>query len=106
MVSLNRFILVYAVKGRDRMVEADVDIQIGSAPDIAGKGVVNPVAMILSTAMMLQYSFNLPDEARAIEEAVKNTIESGVRTKDIGGTAGTKEVGDRVAEELEKIIKR
>lgn len=66
---------------------------------------MNPVAMILSTAMMLQYSFNLPEEARAIEEAVKITIESGVRTKDIGGTAGTKEVGDRVAEELEKILK-
>lgn len=78
----------------------------GSAPDIAGKGIVNPVAMILSTAMMLQYSFNLPDEAKAVEEAVKNTIESGVRTKDIGGTAGTKEVGDRVAEELRKILEK
>ena len=78
----------------------------GSAPDIAGKGLVNPVAMILSTAMMLQYSFNLPEEAKAIEEAVKSTIESGVRTKDIGGSAGTKEVGDRIAEELGKILKR
>lgn len=67
---------------------------------------MNPVAMILSTAMMLQYSFNLPDEAKAVEEAVKNTIESGVRTKDIGGTAGTKEVGDRVAEELRKILEK
>ena len=62
--------------------------------------------MILSTAMMLQYSFNLPEEAKAIEEAVRNTIESGVRTKDIGGSAGTKEVGDRVVVELEKILKR
>lgn len=78
----------------------------GSAPDIAGKGIVNPMAMILSTAMMLQYSFNLPEEAKAIEEAVKNTIDSGVSTKDIGGKAGTKEVGDKVAEELSKILRK
>ena len=76
----------------------------GSAPDIAGKSVVNPVAAILSTAMMLQYSFNLPEEAKAVEEAVKSTIEAGVSTKDIGGSAGTKEVGDRVVAELEKIL--
>ena len=76
----------------------------GSAPDIAGQGVVNPVAAILSVAMMLQYSFNRLDDARAVEEAVKRTIEGGVTTKDIGGSAGTKEVGDRVAQELEKIL--
>ena len=52
--------------------------------------------MILSTAVMLQYTFNLPEEVRAIEEAVKKTIESGVRTKGIDGSAGTKEVGDSV----------
>lgn len=76
----------------------------GSAPDIAGKGVVNPIATILSVAMMLQYSFNLPDEARAVEEAVKRTIEDGVTTKDIGGSASTKEVGDKVVEELGKVL--
>ena len=56
--------------------------------------------------MMLLYSFNLPDEAAAVEEAVKLTIESGVSTKDIGGSSGTKEVGDRVAQELEKILSK
>ena len=56
--------------------------------------------------MMLQYSLNLPGEAKAIEEAVKAAIESGVSTKDIGGSSSTKEVGDCVARELEKILAR
>lgn len=67
---------------------------------------MNPVAAILSTAMMLQYSLNLPEEAKAIEEAVKNTIENGVRTGDIGGESSTTEVGDATAKELEKILSR
>ena len=65
---------------------------------------MNPVAAILSTAMLLQYSLNLPDEAKAVEEAVRRTIESGVRTGDIGGTSSTVEVGDATAKELEKIL--
>ncbi|KAJ6043340.1 hypothetical protein N7460_004695 [Penicillium canescens] len=77
----------------------------GSAPDIAGKGIVNPVAAILSVAMMMQYSFNMFDEARIIEKAVSNVIEAGVRTGDIGGKAKTAEVGDAVAAELEKLLK-
>ncbi|KAL8684798.1 MAG: hypothetical protein Q9218_008131 [Villophora microphyllina] len=76
----------------------------GSAPDISGKGIVNPVAAILSTAMLLQYSLNLPQEAKAVEEAVKRTIDNGVRTGDIGGKATTSEVGDATAKELEKIL--
>ncbi|KAL8778659.1 MAG: hypothetical protein Q9213_007307 [Squamulea squamosa] len=76
----------------------------GSAPDISGKGIVNPVAAILSTAMLLQYSLNLPKEAMAIEEAVKRTIDKGVTTGDIGGKASTKEVGDATAKELETIL--
>lgn len=55
--------------------------------------------------MMLKYSLNLPAESKAVEEAVRITIESGVRTKDIGGTSSTKEVGDAVAEELKKVLK-
>jgi 3-isopropylmalate dehydrogenase len=55
--------------------------------------------------MLLQYSLNLPTLAKAVEEAVRQTIDSGVRTKDIGGTATTGEVGDRVVIELEKILK-
>ncbi|KAJ5465809.1 hypothetical protein N7530_009596 [Penicillium desertorum] len=77
----------------------------GSAPDIAGKGIVNPIATILSVAMMMQYSFNMIDVARVIEQAVSNVIEAGVRTGDIGGTAKTTEVGDAVAAELEKLLK-
>ncbi|KAJ5332732.1 hypothetical protein MYU51_015297 [Penicillium brevicompactum] len=77
----------------------------GSAPDISGKGIVNPVAAILSIAMMMQYSFNMIDVARIIETAVSNVIEAGVRTGDIGGSAKTTEVGDAVAAELEKLLK-
>lgn len=76
----------------------------GSAPDISGKGIVNPVAAILSTAMLLQYSLNLPKEAKVVEEAVRRTIDSGVRTGDIGGKASTSEVGNAVAKELEKLL--
>ncbi|KAL7275180.1 3-isopropylmalate dehydrogenase [Rhizina undulata] len=77
----------------------------GSAPDIAGKGIVNPIATILSSAMMLKYSFNLPEEAKAIEEAVRKVLDLGVRTGDIGGTSNTQEVGDKVAEVLAEILK-
>lgn len=54
--------------------------------------------------MMLQYSFNQPEEARAIEEAVRKTIDANVRTGDIGGESTTKQVGDHVAQELSKIL--
>jgi 3-isopropylmalate dehydrogenase len=76
----------------------------GSAPDIAGKGIVNPVAAILSVAMLLLYSLNLPQESTLVEAAVQTVIESGVSTADIGGNASTKEVGDAVAAELEKLF--
>ena len=77
----------------------------GSAPDIAGKDIANPIATILSAAMMLQYSFNLDKEAAAIEEAVLKVLEGGYRTADIysEGTkrVGTKEMGRRVIEQLQ-----
>jgi 3-isopropylmalate dehydrogenase len=76
----------------------------GSAPDIAGKSIVNPVAAILSVAMLLLYSLNMPKESALVEAAVRVVIESGVTTADIGGSASTKEVGDAVAAELEKAI--
>ncbi|QKX62064.1 uncharacterized protein TRUGW13939_09220 [Talaromyces rugulosus] len=76
----------------------------GSAPDIAGKGIVNPVAAVLSMAMLLQYSLSRPAEARLVETAVKNAIEAGVRTADIGGKSTTSEVGDAIAAELEKLL--
>lgn len=65
---------------------------------------MNPVAAILSIAMLLQYSLNQLAEAQAVEEAVRRTIDRGVRTADIGGEASTEEVGDTVAEELLKIL--
>ena len=72
----------------------------GSAPDIAGKGIANPLATILSTAMMLRYSFNLEEEAKVIEDAVVKVLEEGYRTGDIKseGTklVGTKEMGELV----------
>ena len=68
----------------------------GSAPDIAGKNIANPIAQILSTAMMLNYSFNLSKEALAIENAVKSTIVAGFRTLDLKtGMAQEKIVGTK-----------
>ena len=81
---------------------SNADSIVGSAPDISGQGIVNPVAAILSVAMLLQYSCNLPREAKAVEEAVRQTIDQGIRTGDIGGKASTSEVGDAVAENLAK----
>lgn len=80
------------------------DTCLGSAPDISGKGIVNPVAMILSLGMMLKYSLQQPELAKKIDEAVRNVIESGVKTADIGGEAKTSEVGDAVAAELKKLL--
>lgn len=87
----------------------------GSAPDIAGKGIANPIATILSAAMMLRYSFDLDDEAEKIENAVQKVLEEGYRTIDImpqdkksGSSSknvnikevGTKEIGDLIAERV------
>ena len=72
----------------------------GSAPDIAGQGIANPLATILSAAMMLRYSLNQPEAAERIEAAVKKVLASGLRTADIysEGTKkiGTAEIGDAV----------
>lgn len=71
----------------------------GSAPDIAGKGIANPLATILSAAMLLRNSLGLEEEAAAVETAVSHTLQSGARTADIarGGPAmGTQEMGNRV----------
>ncbi len=76
----------------------------GSAPDIAGKGVANPLAQILSLAMMMRYTFNLPDVAMRIESAVRKTLASGLRTGDIArkgeAACGTKAMGDAVMANL------
>ncbi len=76
----------------------------GSAPDIAGQNKANPIATILSAAMMLRYSFDLTKEADCIEAAVNSVLDAGWRTVDImsGGCSliGTKEMGDRIAERI------
>ncbi len=78
----------------------------GSAPDIAGKGVANPLACILSFAMMLRYSFDLGAEADMVENAVRQALATGARTNDIRAAAakgiGTREMGDAVLKELAK----
>ncbi|WP_273319582.1 3-isopropylmalate dehydrogenase [Vallitalea guaymasensis] len=76
----------------------------GSAPDIAGMDKANPIATILSVAMMLRYSFDLEDEAKAIEKAVEEVLEDGYRTGDIMSkgmkSIGTKEMGSLIASKL------
>lgn len=76
----------------------------GSAPDIAGQNIANPIATILSAAMMLRYSFDLDEEARAVEDAVQKVLTEGYRTVDImaeGCTrVGTKEMGDLITERI------
>lgn len=79
---------------------------LGSAPDISGTGAVNPLASILSAAMMLRHSLDLPSEATAVENAVRLTIEQGICTRDIGGTAKTWEVGNAVVANLESLMQR
>ncbi len=77
----------------------------GSAPDIAGQGVANPIAEILSAAMMLRYSFDLGEAAGAIEQAVARTLDSGMRTVDLSGSGtpvGTAAIGDAIVAELVK----
>jgi 3-isopropylmalate dehydrogenase len=72
----------------------------GSAPDIAGKGIANPLAMILSAAMMLRYSLDRPEQATRIEQAIRTVLRNGVRTGDIWQEGclrvGTREMGDAV----------
>ena len=76
----------------------------GSAPDIAGKGIANPIATILSAAMMLRFSFDLDKEAEAVENAVKKVLAGGYRTADIMAEGmkqtGTKEMGDLICSQI------
>ncbi len=68
----------------------------GSAPDIAGQDIANPLATILSAAMMLRFSLNMPEQADRIEQAVQSVLEAGHRTHDLGGNLGTRAMGDAV----------
>ena len=72
----------------------------GSAPDIAGKGIANPIGTILSAALMLRYSCGLEQEAMAIESAVDRTLAAGRRTADLGGKLTTRHMADEVVQRL------
>lgn len=82
----------------------------GSAPDIAGKGIANPIGTILSAAMLLRYSLGLEKPAKAIEEAVQKALDTrelggyGLRTADLGGNVSTKELGDKIVEILGELL--
>jgi 3-isopropylmalate dehydrogenase len=77
----------------------------GTAPDIAGKGIANPLAAILSAGLLLRYSLNMTEAAGRVEGAVQRVLEQGRRTGDIARPGekvlGTREMGDHVVHELE-----
>jgi 3-isopropylmalate dehydrogenase len=72
----------------------------GSAPDITGQGIANPLAMFLSAAMMLRHGLGSENEAAALESAVDRALEDGLRTRDLGGTASTTEATEAVLAHL------
>jgi 3-isopropylmalate dehydrogenase len=77
----------------------------GSAPDIAGQGIANPIGTILSASMLLEYSLGMTTEARAIERAVSNVLDiQRLRTADLGGKCTTSEMGDAIVLELDRIL--
>jgi 3-isopropylmalate dehydrogenase len=73
----------------------------GSAPDIAGQGIANPLAMFLSAAMLLRHGLGLESEAAAVESAVQRALDAGLRTPDLGGGAGTAETTKAVLDNLD-----
>lgn len=82
----------------------------GSAPDIAGKGIANPVGTVLSAAMLLRYSLGLDKQAKAVEDAVRKVLDDkaegghGLRTADLGGKITTMEIGDKIVEVLKELL--
>ncbi|MBX9727088.1 MAG: NADP-dependent isocitrate dehydrogenase, partial [Rickettsiales bacterium] len=81
----------------------------GSAPDIAGKGIANPIATILSVSMMLRYSFGMNAQADVVDAAVAHVLEQGLRTGDImqpsAKKVGTREMGDAILAALDTLAK-
>jgi 3-isopropylmalate dehydrogenase len=75
----------------------------GSAPDIAGKGIANPIGSILSAAMLLQHSLHLDYEASAVESAVGKALDDGCRTADLGGKLSTTQMTDAIVEGISKV---
>lgn len=81
-----------AAKSGGRIAGGVFEPTHGSAPDISGQGIANPMGTILSVAMMFDYAFGHADLARAIEQAVDNVLQAGIMTPDLGGNAGTIDV--------------
>jgi 3-isopropylmalate dehydrogenase len=96
------------VDARTRKRKAMYEPVHGSAPDIAGKGVANPIAMLASFAMALRYSFNMGNEADLIEKAIAGVLAQGLRTADIKSAGakmvGTAQMGDAVIAESAKLV--
>jgi len=80
----------------------------GSAPDIAGKGIANPLGSVLSVAMMLRLTLDRPDDARLLEKAVDSALAAGARTADIAEPGAkrlsTEEMGDAVLNALDQVV--
>ncbi len=74
----------------------------GSAPDIAGRGIANPIGTIVSVAMLLRHSLGLESEARAVERAVDAAIAGGARTRDVGGETSTEAMGEAIRKHLQR----
>lgn len=97
--------------GTDKIASMSEPIH-GSAPDIAGQFIANPIGTILSVALMFRYTFNREKEARLIEEAVRIVLDDvdvggfGFRTKDLGGEKSTIEMGDKVVEVLTGLLSK
>src|SRR3546814_3022969 len=77
----------------------------GSAPDIAGQGKANPLATVLSAAMMLRYSLGLSDAADRIETAVAQALAKGARSHDLGGTMSTRQRSEEHTSELQSLMR-
>jgi len=73
----------------------------GTAPDIAGQGIANPIGTILSVALMFEYSLQRQDMARRIEDAVEQCLQAGILTADLGGNAGTDQVCESILSALD-----
>jgi 3-isopropylmalate dehydrogenase len=99
--SLGSALRTHKVNGEVRSLPFGVYEPVhGSAPDIAGLGIANPIAAILSAAMLLRISLGRASEADAVERAVEKALADGVKTPDLGGTATTEEVGEAVLRRL------
>ena len=97
------------VDGKTRKRKALYEPVHGSAPDIAGKGVANPIAMLASFSMALRYSFNMDKDAAVIERAIAGVLAQGLRTADIKSEAArivtTSQMGDAILAEMEKLAR-